>query len=262
MSRIRGRKVGEQGQGSSAGAPRGDRAATGLGAAGAAGQVDSRWGSVHRHWGTAHAPTHHAVSGGAGPPGGGAGSPACGCCNAPPDPTAAGQDAGSALTPVPHAAAATPAPRPPQLAAGRADTHMAGHKRGTRGTELRTNSPPRPPDPALIAGGPRPQSQQPIKSCSAPPRVPPQPISVPRPTETAVILAPPPDRHGRSPAPPQGCPMGAAPCAPPPHGPAPAEVPRFPGCPALPPPHRAGGSHGSAPNPRPRQPRAAPPRSV
>lgn len=100
-------------------------------------------------------PTHpltHAVGGGAGPPGGGAGSPACGCCNAPPDPTAAGQDAGAALIPLPHAPATTPAPRPPQLARGRPGGHSHGRARQNRrepNTKLRTDRLPSPGTPYL-----------------------------------------------------------------------------------------------------------------
>lgn len=122
----------------------------------------AQWGPPARlspardpHIATGARPAHpltHAVGGEAGPPGGGAGSPACGCCNAPPDPTAAGQDAGSALTPLPHAPATISAPRPPLLdhsRSGRYSHGRAGPKDTITDTELRTNSPPSPGTPHL-----------------------------------------------------------------------------------------------------------------
>lgn len=145
-----GKEGGEEGQGGSAGAPRGDQAATGLGAVVAASQVASSWGPAHHHWGTA--PLTHGVGGEAEPPGGGAGSPAYSCCNAPPDPTTAGQDASSALTLLPQAPATTPAPRLPQLAHGRSGGHShdrAGQNSETLRAELRADSPPSPATPHL-----------------------------------------------------------------------------------------------------------------
>lgn len=187
----------------------------------------AQWGPPARlspardpHIATGARPAHpltHAVGGEAGPPGGGAGSPACGCCNAPPDPTAAGQDAGSALTPLPHAPATTSAPaaaRPqpvgqiltwPCRTQGHDNRHRASHQQ-----------PPESRDPALITGGPRPQGQQPIKSCFAGRGSLAPPLSSSSANQRSAPLG---DGPNVSPAPPCVCPMGAALYATPPHRP-------------------------------------------
>lgn len=148
-TRRLGKKVGEEGD--SAGAPRVDQAATGLGAVVAAGQVGSSWGSAHHHWGSAHAPTHPRSRRGSRTARGRCGQPCLRLLQCATRPHRRRPGRGRCTDPP----SLTFQPPPPRRAhrssptAGRADTHMGWPDKTTANKKLRTAGLPNPGTPHL-----------------------------------------------------------------------------------------------------------------
>lgn len=225
----RDQETGKESRGTGTGrqsrAPRVNQTATGLGAVVAAGQVGSSWCPAHHHWGSAHAPTHPRSRPGSRTARGRCGQPCLrllqcatrphrhrpgrGLCTDPPP---------SRSSHHPRAAPTAARPRP----AGRTLTWPdRTEPRGTTREATNRRAPKSRYHALIVAWAPptEPTANQKLlcreRQLGTAPWVPPQPISAPCPAETTIILVPPLDSHGTSPAPPWGCPMGAALCAPP-----------------------------------------------